>query len=106
MSNLEEKASGWSEKRISPRVCASGKLIFKAYGVSDYDSQKFNQNARLQADLLEISMEGIRIKTSCPLEEKNLLEFNRDYQATQVALVRWVKKMESCYHAGLLYIHR
>jgi hypothetical protein len=101
---LEEKGPIWNEKRMSPRVYASGKLIFKAYWVSAYDVHGFHENPYAPADLLEISMDGMRIKTAMPLEEKNLLEFNRDYHVTQVALVRWVKKMESCYHAGLLYI--
>ncbi len=102
---MGENASAWSEKRISPRACASGTLIFKAYWVTDYNGHELYKNTYVPADLLEMSMDGMRIKTSVPLEEKNLLEFNKDYQVTQVALVRWVKKIESCYHAGLLYIH-
>lgn len=101
---MEDKASFWSEKRNSPRVCASGKLLFKAYRVSGYNSRELNENPCVPAELLDISMDGMRIKTFVPLEEKDLLEFNRDYQMAQVAMVRWVKKMESCYHAGLLYI--
>ena len=101
---MEDKASLWSEKRNSPRVSASGKLLLKAYRASDYSSRKFHENACVPADLLDMSMDGMRIKTLVPLEEKDLLEFNRDYQVTQVAMVRWVKKMESCYHAGLLFI--
>jgi hypothetical protein len=102
---LEEKGPIWSEKRMSPRVYASGKLIFKVYRVSSYSGYEFHENPCVPADLLDMSMDGIRIKTFSFLEEKNLLEFNRDYQLTRVAMVRWVKKMEDCYHAGLLYIH-
>ncbi len=101
---MEDKGPIWSEKRMSPRVCASGKLICKAYWVSAYDGHEFHEAPYVPADLLDMSLDGIRIKTSIPLKEKNLLEFNRDYHVTQVALVRWVKKMESCYHAGLLFI--
>jgi len=101
---LEDKASLWSEKRNSPRVCASGKLLLKAYRASDYKGHEFHGNPCVPADLLDMSMDGMRIKTFVPLEEKDLLEFNRDYQVTQIAMVRWVKKMESCYHAGLLFI--
>ncbi len=90
---------------MSPRVRAAGKLIFKTCRGAAYNGREFHENTYVPADLLEMSMDGMRIKTSIPLEEKNLLEFNRDYHATQVALVRWVKKIETWYHAGLLYIH-
>lgn len=89
---------------MGPRVYASGNLICKAYRVTEFNGREFNENRYLPAELLEVSMDGMRIKTSIPLEEKNLLEFSRDYQVTHVALVRWVKRIENCYHAGLLCI--
>ena len=97
---MEEKQSIWSEKRVSPRVCSSGRLIFKPF-----HDREFHEDPYVTADLLEMSIDGMRIKTTVPLEEKNLLEFNRDYQVTQVALVKWVKKIENCYYAGLMYFH-
>ncbi len=103
---MEEKEYARLEKRMSPRVSTTGKLIFKACREPEYEGQMFHEDPYVPADLLEMSMDGMRIRTSVPLEEKNLLEINRDYQVTQVALVRWVKKMESCYHAGLLYINQ
>jgi hypothetical protein len=102
---LKKRESIWSEKRMSPRVSVTGNMIFKAYWASEYNSDEFHGNRSVPADLLDMSMDGMRIKTFFPLEENNMLEFSGDYQVIQIALVRWVKKMEDCYHAGLLYIH-
>ncbi|HXW69738.1 MAG TPA: hypothetical protein VEJ88_09015 [Dissulfurispiraceae bacterium] len=102
---MEEKTPVWTEKRMSPRVHASGNLTFKTYWGSDPGSSEFLKTSYVPAELLDVSMDGMRIKTSTPLEEKNLLEFSKDYHMTRIALVRWVKKIDSWYHAGLMYIH-
>jgi len=94
--------SGFTEKRVSPRMCASGKLSCTAYRMSDGDDRRIYDNIIMPAVLLDISMDGMRIKTSVALEERYLMEYKSVYQVSRVALVRWVKKIGDDYHAGLL----
>lgn len=101
---MEQEEPGYVEKRFSPRICASGRLSCKAYRMSaGYGPGAYN-NMSMLADLIDISMDGMQIKTSAPIEERYLMEYKSTYQISRVALVRWVKKIGDEYHAGLLCI--
>lgn len=60
-----------------------------------------NKDAYDNADLMDISSGGMRIKTFVPLEKGFILEIRKPEE--QVAMVRWVEKANDHYCAGLMY---
>lgn len=101
---MEQQDQDYVEKRFSPRISASGKLSCKAYRMSDgYGPAVFN-HISMFADLVDISMDGMKIKSSVAIENRFLMEYRSTYQISRVALVRWVKKIGDEYYAGLLCI--
>ncbi len=97
------EAGGWIEKRINPRIPASGEVLFRAHWISDFYGSNLSLSTYLHADLIDTSIDGMRIKTSFPLNKKDVLERVSQYTDSlrQTELVKWVEKIDDCYCAGL-----
>lgn len=102
---MEMKSADWSEKRINPRISAVGEVAFRAYWLTDFCGGTRFLCADLHADLIDTSVEGMRIKTSFPLTKRAVLERINNFadSVKEIALVKWVEKMDNCYYAGLLF---
>lgn len=105
-SSLEMKSVDWSEKRINARISSTGEVPFRAYWISDFCSGDCSLSTELHATLIDRSVEGMRIKTSFPLTKRDVLERIKESGDTvrEIAVVKWVEKIDSYYYAGLLYM--
>lgn len=105
-----------TDKRMYPRESASGIVTVKAYeGDSRYYASYYKDFAEYykdaasyknlygNAEMLDKSYGGIRIKTPVPLAKGYMLEV--DNSETQIAMVRWAEKAEDYYYAGLMFAH-
>ena len=98
-----EPTSSATEKRLYPRSHVSGKVSLKAYWPSDDFSRDIYQTSRVDADMIDISSGGMRIRTLAPVDTRYLLEINGDSPVKQMSVV-WVKMIDNYYQAGLKYI--
>jgi hypothetical protein len=100
---VEEQTPSWTEKRLYPRTHVSGKVSFKAYWPSDDLSRYLYHTSFGDADLIDISYGGMRIKTFVPIDQRYLLEIIEPSPVKQMSVV-WVKKIYNYVQAGLKYM--
>ena len=56
--------------------------------------------------IIDVSLSGIGVETNFPLEAGHVIEWDDKHQKGKLhlALVKWSRKLENLYRAGLMYI--
>ena len=95
-----------SERRINPRISASGDISFMAHWLLTLYGSDLSASTYVHAAMINTSADGMCIKTSFPLTKNDVLErvMERPAHVRECAAVKWVEKKDSYYYAGIMYM--